>query len=626
LPGSTGSNDARAPRRRGHVRLARLLLAAAVGPAVGALAGCTVGGSAPPRPDASPAFDAGAEPPEDAATLPPPTVDPCTPEGRGATIGAPCGGDGACDDGCFCNGVERCEAGVCVAGDDPCADDVECTADACLEEADRCFHDPQHEVCSDGDACNGAERCDRVTGCVGAAPLYCNDESACTVDSCDPAVGCVFTPRDLDGDGFTDGRCGGEDCDDDPRFGVDVNPDADEICDNRRDDDCDGARDFLDDECVPRNDTCAEAVVLPGPGTHSGSTRGLSGTYELSCRDPSFAADAVFRFALAETRTVTATVIGTDAAVAIREAARCADGPDLRCNAGRPPTAVAHALPPGEYAIVVQTGPSGAAFDLNLRFDEPAPPPPADTCPAAVDITSAPAAVPVAALLRDVPPSCTPRSPAYDDAYFFFDLAETGDVTVRTDASDGWHYASLGTACGDPGAEQRCVSGSSEQTMTRRSLPAGRYFVAVATSASSGEVSAAVDIRPPTPIPPNDRCSGAIALTDGAARRDTTVDFADDASGGSCAGTARLDAFYTFTLDEERRVTAVVADADGGSTRFYLTLLDGCGGAEVACVSSPSTVTYTDNRLPAGTYVLMVETPGTEPSEYFLELSVGPPL
>ncbi|HJL19260.1 MAG TPA: PPC domain-containing protein [Sandaracinaceae bacterium LLY-WYZ-13_1] len=570
-------------------------------------------------PDTGPGVDAqvDAGPPMrmDSGGFPPPTEDTCTEEGMGATLGESCASDAACNDGCFCNGAEVCEEGTCVEGEDPCLDDVECTADVCLEEANRCFHDPQHEMCSDGNACNGTELCDLATGCGPSSPLYCNDESSCTVDSCDPEMGCVFTPRDLDGDGYVDGRCGGDDCDDDPRFGSDIYPGATEDCTNRRDDDCDGSRDFLDDECLPTNGTCADATVLPGPGTYSGSTRSLSGDYSLACRSGS-GADAVFRFTLTDVSNVTATVAGggSGAAVTIRDWASCASGPELRCNSGSPPSAVANSLPAGDYAIIVQTSSGGAAFDLNLSIDSPTPPVPGDTCSGAIDITSAPGTVPVTDLRRDTLPSCSSSSSSYDDAYFYFTLSAVQDVTLTTNANGGWHYTGIDTSCPTASAtELRCESGSGDQTFTWRSLPAGTYHVAVSTSASSGDVTAEVDIRPPTPIPPNDRCSGAIMLTDGYSDTGTTVDFADDASG--CTGSGRLDAFYTFTLSTRRRALINIADADGGSTSFYLTLRDSCSSStNLACASgsAPSI----NEVLDPGTYYLMVETFSSDPSDF----------
>ncbi|MFK7991216.1 MAG: MopE-related protein [Sandaracinaceae bacterium] len=54
---------------------------------------------------------------------------------------AVCGGD--CDDGLFCNGVERCDPAIasCVPGDPPdCDDDEECTRDSCDPGGNACVH------------------------------------------------------------------------------------------------------------------------------------------------------------------------------------------------------------------------------------------------------------------------------------------------------------------------------------------------------------------------------------------------------------------------------------------------------------------------------------------------------
>lgn len=121
-----------------------------------------------------------------------------------------CNTDRACDDGVFCNGVERCQKdspgaprGRCVAGTPPCEAGV-----ACLEESDRCR----------------APRC--------AVP-------------------------DADGDGYDAIACGGDDCDDND---ADRNPGLTEVCDARgKDEDCDattfGDRDedrdgFIDSDCL----------------------------------------------------------------------------------------------------------------------------------------------------------------------------------------------------------------------------------------------------------------------------------------------------------------------------------------------------------------------------------------
>ena len=90
------------------------------------------------------------------------------------------------------------------------------------------------------------------------------------------------------------------------------------------------------------------------------------------------------------------------------------------------------------------------------------------------------------------------------------------------------------------------------------------------------------------------------------------------------------DAYYTFTLATRQRIIASVTDGDGGSTRYYLTLKDGCAGAEVQCTTAstfpaPSSGTIARN-LDAGTYVLMVETDASDTSDYFIDFSVRPPI
>ncbi|MBL0044388.1 MAG: T9SS type A sorting domain-containing protein [Flavobacteriales bacterium] len=63
---------------------------------------------------------------------------------------------------------------------------------------------PNFEPCGDGNVCNGAEiwfDCE----CIAGTPLNCDDGNPCTLDSCDPLIGCVHTPApDADGDGVCD--------------------------------------------------------------------------------------------------------------------------------------------------------------------------------------------------------------------------------------------------------------------------------------------------------------------------------------------------------------------------------------------------------------------------------------
>lgn len=763
-----------ASRRLASRRLAsrRLALTASALGLLFAVGGCTTTG-VEDLPDVVILLDGGDDDGGMDAGFPDPVVDTCV--DPGGTLGTTCSEDAECDDGCYCNGVEACTGGECVVGTDPCENevgpdgaplDIACTDEACLEETNACFHMPNHAMCSDGLACNGYEQCDRRMGCVAAPPLYCNDESSCTVDSCDDSVGCVFTPRDLDGDGFVAGTpCGGEDCDDDPRYGTEIHPGAVEVCDNRRDDDCDGRRDFNDSgDCIPTNNTCDSATILPArSGTYSGSTATLTSNYPLACASGSML-DAVFRLHLDEPHDVRVSVNVSGAAIALRDFAQCATGPERKCAGTSPASVVARSLPAGDYAIIVRT-PSGTPFDLQMMITDPTIAPAVDQCNAGtvaitasgtytgrfeetsddytltchtgsssrdavyrlelaaasdvelsasttgsgtqaylalttdcstagatlacatsgggttsfrrrgvpagtyyvmiepsdpssvewslnVTITTPPAprqvgdacgtAVPIplagtgtltgmaTAMLTgaegDGGTGCGGATSGFRDVYFTFTLPETRDVSVTSSSSSAsTHYVSLQTTCGTTGSELRCRSSTAAHTQLFRSLPAGTYAIAVATAATTGTITAALESRPPTPIPANDRCAGATALTDGAdPAYETLAGYEDDAMGA--VGSGNPDAFYTFTLAARRRVTLIAASLTTPGPATYLTLRSSCTATtNLASATGSTGSALLVTTLDPGTYVVFVEQPAASAGGYSIEYRTAPP-
>lgn len=182
-----------------------------------------------------------------------------------ACVAQPAGDNTPCSDGLYCNGAEVCLGGQCVGGNPvDCNDHVNCTVDSCDEATDSCVHTPDHELCDDDLYCNGVETCDPVLGCKPGTPPLCDDQLACTVDSCDEqSDSCVHAPNDaLCDDGL---YCNGvETCD--PLAGC--IPGIPPVCDDGID--CTTSRcDEATDACVhqPNDNLCLDQNVCNGVET-----------------------------------------------------------------------------------------------------------------------------------------------------------------------------------------------------------------------------------------------------------------------------------------------------------------------------------------------------------------------
>ncbi len=120
-----------------------------------------------------------------------------------------------CDsDGSVCTVGDQCSGGKCAAGKVlDCSDGNLCTLDLC-DPVLGCDHPVASGGCNDGNACTGSDAC-TSGGCVGT-PVVCNDINPCTNDSCNPSSGCSFADNSLpcsDGSACTSGdTCSGGKC------------------------------------------------------------------------------------------------------------------------------------------------------------------------------------------------------------------------------------------------------------------------------------------------------------------------------------------------------------------------------------------------------------------------------
>ena len=134
--------------------------------------------------------------------------------------------DTACDDEDPCTGPDRCQGGVCSAGDvkDCSGLSDACNSGVCESLTGECVTEPANDggLCANDDLCAAEARC-ASGACQTTQGKDCDDQNVCTLDSCDPGDGAcdhVLQPNEND-----------------------------ELC-NGQDDDCDGDTDTADDNLV----------------------------------------------------------------------------------------------------------------------------------------------------------------------------------------------------------------------------------------------------------------------------------------------------------------------------------------------------------------------------------------
>lgn len=234
--------------------------------------------------------------------------------------------------------IDACLGGFCYHIANLCDDGNPCTDDYCDSEKAECSVTFNSNLCNDGNPCTTADKCGEGA-CQGGGTLNCNDKNPCTTDTCNPLIGCVFTPNQAQcsdnnkcttGDHCADGKCittGLFDCDDGnvctieaclPKNGgvceklavsTDGNP-----CDDGDDctltDACNGGTCLgsIVTNCNDKNE-CTQDVCLPGggcsnepsPGTCSDADACTTGDHcsdgecmssgALDCNDGNFCTD-----------------------------------------------------------------------------------------------------------------------------------------------------------------------------------------------------------------------------------------------------------------------------------------------------------------------------------------------
>ncbi len=113
--------------------------------------------------------------------------------------------DVACDDGDLCTGEDTCFEGTCMGTFFVCDDGNACTDDVCDADTGECSSAPIPEdgLCFDDDPCSLNDTCTDGVCVAGGDTLHCESDNPCMAARCEPGVGCVTEP--LDGIACNDG-------------------------------------------------------------------------------------------------------------------------------------------------------------------------------------------------------------------------------------------------------------------------------------------------------------------------------------------------------------------------------------------------------------------------------------
>jgi hypothetical protein len=570
---------------------AALLLGAALATAAAAAFGC--GSPAPPSPfsvGGNIGIGGGAEGGEGGAGG---EIDP--------TLGGPCTKDAQCDDL------------------------VDCTFDACDQELWRCRFTPDDSQCQNGIYCDGVERCDLKLGCRLDEPITCSDGVACTINTCDEATkGCLSEPRDLDEDGDPDIHCGGGDCDDTNPYVSSLLP---EICNNGIDDDCDGVID--EPACTaPKNDTCLDPLSVTLPGSYALSSAAAQLHYAASCGVGGVGArDVVAAVTIPAGMPVdvqlTARTPEADVALALmgqcgqpNSEIGCSGGGFVHPGSGGVAKVRGRSLgDPGQPLVLPVYVYTAGGSDITLSYELlPASTKPAnETCAAAAEIVPA---TPTLASIVDAAVDVGSACPAgAGDLIYAFTLTQPQNVDLYAVSSDGDGKPALslrGAGCALPSDEITC-NVATVAHIFRHGLAPGTYFVAVSATAPT-DVIVTLQLSPPTAPPADEDCVAPPPIPINQTIDVVLAGHQDDVNTGCLAG--GVDAVYALDLPVASDVLLLGRRSSGDTVAVELVAPPCEADDGIVCgLGTLSPVRARKRNLPAGSYRVVAESQLGQPME-----------
>ncbi len=220
-----------------------------------------------------------------------------TDTGECLAVGRPDGT--ACDDALICTDGDACQDGACAGAPLSCDDDKTCSVDSCDEATGGCVHDMsgcpcvEDAECDDGNACNGQETCaTALATCTAGDPVDCTDlDGPCTLGTCDPTTAaCEATPVVAGSPCDDDKVCTESDsCQEGACVGVTVSCDDDKTCSVDSCDEAAGGCVFDTSPCPCAVDTdCDDGNVCNGDELCDTASQTCEPGDALACDDGLF--------------------------------------------------------------------------------------------------------------------------------------------------------------------------------------------------------------------------------------------------------------------------------------------------------------------------------------------------
>jgi hypothetical protein len=226
------------------------------------------------------------------------------------------------------------------------------------------------------------------------------------------------------------------------------------------------------------------------------------------------------------------------------------------------------------------------------------------------------------------------------DVFYSFTLstAATVTATVTPSTSGLTPVVSIVSACGFVSSNERaCVAGvagsGATATAATATLQPGTYLVNVdSVTGSSGPFTLSLSAVTAVPPPANDVCASATPLGISSNNQQvtvngTTVQAASEYVSPSCGGQSG-DVYYALHLNQTSNVTAALTQPTTGPLDPVIDLLNGCGGTELGCFranNNGESGTLSLNAVPAGDYILVVDSIQGTSGPFTLQVSLTPP-